>query len=673
MKVFALLSLLLPLATAQQAATSAAAVSTTAVASTPAASTPAALTPAAAASTTQQAAAVTTTAAAQTSSTALPAISFSLPATMTACATNALTWALYNEAIGSEKFVVNLFVYNLGVDQSTPSTTSAQPAVTSASAAASTTPTTSAAAQAQTTSAAVQQQTTSAAAQSQTTTAAAQSQTTAQAGTTLVGRDQLLVGRANVNSSIVSNWQANVRYNWVTNVPAGKYRIYAIVNDTQHTVGSSGVFTVVAGSNTTCLHTTNTTSSSTSSKSAEATSDANNTATTKKGLSGGAIAGVVIGVLAGLAILGAVLFYCMRRRRGDYSSRGGRNEPISARLIGAPSRFKRGSSMGLGTVALSSKDYGEHDTDPERGEKRETPPRNGRTTAMSTNTDPFETAPSTPFEERTNPVDAGGVSLAAAAALAGGARRGSDNPPRPPPHDYPPRPPPPHGKPPLPPSHRPTSVPLTASDRSGTLAPFDGPGDDYRLSTMSGVVNIGADDDDHLEEPRRLPPAPYTPGYTPGGSPAPQPSLPTTPTNPSGMSTQHSADNTGHKSAKSSGGESSDSGGAHSGASHLPSHGPSSFANTPRAPERKNSLRRKPVPQLVADETSLKTTGQSPKTSPGLQGSSRPMSDREHSSHAAPEQARPAGDQFGLSAALTGLGHNTFQLMPDPPLSDERH
>ncbi|BEI84066.1 hypothetical protein CcaverHIS002_0406700 [Cutaneotrichosporon cavernicola] len=463
-----------------------------------------------------------------------------------------------------------------------------------------------------------------------------------------------LVARANINATVVKGWRTNIPYDWVVDVPPGRYRILAIVNDEARTWAESAPFTVIAGTNTTCVKDTPDASNSVSSgapgkTSGAAGSGSEEAGSKKSGLSGGAIAGVVIGVLAGVA-LAILAFICFRKAARDKRRDAGGREPQTPmrNLIGEPTDFRKTkgarASMGHALAAIGiGANRGGGVERAERGEKPLFPavPRmsmgNRRGSDMTTGTDnPFETAPTTPVEEKTpshTPGSSFGTSIPPASALAAGAaaREERDN------HLCPPRSPP-----------------------RGVYDGIDDEPDTFRPSTPT---------------PMRLPPsqvpanlAPSSVGTSPpGGSPVG--------TGPNTPVTPGFAGRASHLSRPSAGSlhDAVDTPTTTTTPSVLP---PSAFPATPSSPprvvERKTSTRRKPVPRLTDEDVESPT--QAATSSQG------------HTSDSSPERALklpetkpigggPAGDEFGLNAALAGIEHSqSFTLMPDPPLqqNDQR-
>ena len=104
---------------------------------------------------------------------------------------------------------------------------------------------------------------------------------------------------------------------------------------------------------------TKTTSTTTQSTSASTTSVASSSQSpSETGLSGGAIAGIVIGVMAGVAIIGAILFLIIRRRRAP-STNPARMASMSytskTSTNGSPDTYRSPYHLGQDIVAQDSK------------------------------------------------------------------------------------------------------------------------------------------------------------------------------------------------------------------------------------------------------------------------------------------------------------------------------
>ncbi|OXG35638.1 hypothetical protein C359_05545 [Cryptococcus neoformans Bt120] len=277
-------------ATSAGAATSTAAVATTS---------------ASGAATSTTTAAVTTSAASSAAATGKPYLTIHNVETMTACGLGRIYWNVYNE--DDSKVNITIYAVNAGVDQDVPSA-SATP--TSAAS-------TSAAATSQRTSSAVTSGAAATSSAAHSTTAAAAS--TAVANATLSRRTNL-----NINRTIITQL-ANHGYDWESvALPEGRYYIYGYVDDGYGTSNTSNIFSVIEGSNTSCLA-----AYESMSKTATATGQASQSATlgagtsdsgaseSSSGIGGGAIAGIVIGVLAGLGALAALAFFSLRKHRRD--------------------------------------------------------------------------------------------------------------------------------------------------------------------------------------------------------------------------------------------------------------------------------------------------------------------------------------------------------------------
>ena len=205
-----------------------------------------------------------------------------------------------------------------------------------------------------------------------------------------------------VNQTVTSAWPASVGFTWnPVTVPAGRYIVSGLINDAQGTNAKSGTFTVVQGTDTSCLvafgyasasasmasatsatitSTTSTTSvtSSKSSAAASTSSGADNTSNTTTGISGGAIAGIIIAVVA-LAAAGLLAFFLIRRRQrrkresvieyekayGGYEGPNGYNQFGSSDGHGSqpssPGRGEKSIPMPLTTLAPHPITRGESD------------------------------------------------------------------------------------------------------------------------------------------------------------------------------------------------------------------------------------------------------------------------------------------------------------------------
>ncbi|KFY16926.1 hypothetical protein V491_05169, partial [Pseudogymnoascus sp. VKM F-3775] len=95
---------------------------------------------------------------------------------------------------------------------------------------------------------------------------------------------------------------------------------------------------------------------SSSTPSATSTSPAAGASTTSKKLSGGAIAGIVIGAIAGIALIVALVLFCLRRRRGGSQNGSVFNQPSPPRkgtsMIQAPGSGRSGPQPPAGFEVL---------------------------------------------------------------------------------------------------------------------------------------------------------------------------------------------------------------------------------------------------------------------------------------------------------------------------------
>ncbi|CAK9780961.1 hypothetical protein CC85DRAFT_60943 [Cutaneotrichosporon oleaginosum] len=650
--------------------------------STPAAAPPASSSPrpvAPPASSSQNAPAQPTTPAAPSSSAAPTPTSFSGPptfvfqnlATATQCAPVQVRWDLRNA--DRTKYTVDLYAFNIGVDQAIPpasspssaappaNTPAAQPSANNnANSTPAANPAPAASAAAPASAAQPNPQPTPQASAPPTTQAVAGGNAAASPAkrdahglhahrNPLLSADEYvhLVARADINSTIVKGWRAQASYAWTVNVPPGRYRLLAIVSDEARTWAESGPFTVVASSNTTCLQqdSSKTNSAAAGASSGSAAGSGDNAESKKSGLSGGAIAGVVIGVLAGLA-LAILAFICFRRAARDKRRDAGGREPQTPmrNLIGAPTDFRKTkgarSSVGhaLAAIGIGANRGGDGIERAERGEKpmfAAVPPMNlgtRRGSNMTNETDnPFETAPTTPVEEKTpshTPGSSFGTSIPPASALAAGAAAQADSND---PHRYPPRSPP-----------------------RGAYDGIDDEPDTFRRSTPT---------------PMRLPPSqlpanlvPSSVGTSPAGG-TPSGTSPTTPVTPG------FAPRATHQSRPSAG----------SAREAIPTATtpsvppPSAFPVTPTSPgkvvERKSSTRRKPVPRLTDVDVESPSQGHSSESSHEATAGGIQLPESK------PIGGGPAGDEYGLNAALAGIDRSqTYALVADPPLpQDDRH
>ena len=140
--------------------------------------------------------------------------------------------------------------------------------------------------------------------------------------TALVGRDLYRRQAMTGNLTIATNQNAQEPITFTVTLPPGRYYIAGWLSNNPRTAANSNMFNVVAGSDMSCLSgavattssSSGTPSGSTAGGSAQ-TSGSASTVESSSSISGGAIAGIVIGVIGGLAILGALAFFCMRKKR----------------------------------------------------------------------------------------------------------------------------------------------------------------------------------------------------------------------------------------------------------------------------------------------------------------------------------------------------------------------
>ena len=227
---------------------------------------------------------------------------------------------------------------------------------------------------------------------------------------------------------------ANAGYFDTLVVPEGRYYLTGRITDPANTFGTSEVFSVIEGNDTSCLaayasmsesvlaSSSTAVSSARASMSTGSTSNATSAASGanagagsskngSSGLSGGAIAGIVIGVIALLAILGTVVFICFRRRRSE--RRNAMEGPEMSRSGFTPRFFSTGRVSGSGHAQMPSGGTGLdsgaqspsalvplQEAKEEVGENGMTNTRQlGQQTASTSRSagqDPFATAPNTP-------------------------------------------------------------------------------------------------------------------------------------------------------------------------------------------------------------------------------------------------------------------------------------
>jgi hypothetical protein len=138
-------------------------------------------------------------------------------------------------------------------------------------------------------------------------------------------------------------------------LPAGRYYLLGTVNDPRFSAGTTSPFTVVEGTDISCLgayavagSSSASMSSTRSSTSGKASSTAGSAATASSRVSGGsgvgtgALAGIVVGALAVLAIAAGILFVCLRRKRRQERENATSDLPDMRRSThGSTSLFER--------------------------------------------------------------------------------------------------------------------------------------------------------------------------------------------------------------------------------------------------------------------------------------------------------------------------------------------
>lgn len=134
--------------------------------------------------------------------------------------------------------------------------------------------------------------------------------------TALVGRQLQTRQSPTGNLTIAVAHNAQEPITFVVTLPPGRYYFAGRFTTSPGTAANSNLFRVVEGDDMSCLSSAVATTSTTSTSSAgtQTAGTANNAVETSS-ISGGAIAGIVIGVLGGLAVLGALLFFCMKKKR----------------------------------------------------------------------------------------------------------------------------------------------------------------------------------------------------------------------------------------------------------------------------------------------------------------------------------------------------------------------
>ncbi|ORX33942.1 hypothetical protein BD324DRAFT_653640 [Kockovaella imperatae] len=294
-------------------------------------------------STTTTTATTAKTSTANTGLEATPSLTIYTVPTLTACDEFRVQWALSNEDPVFQ--IIDMQVVNIDVPQSIPSSSSTTATSTTSSTAAKTTATS---------------------AKTTTTTTAA----TSSAKTVSNLRERaVLEPRVQINDTITTQTAA-VGYSWIVDVPQGRYYFLGLIGDSFGTHATSNIFSVIEGSNTSCLATFPSESSSTSSASSATSTSATSARTSSSssstsivptssttagiaganasdsgnsggGISGGAIAGIVVGAILILLLVGGCLFWRRRRnaRRNDPFGGGektdtgnerGRGDPVGA-------------------------------------------------------------------------------------------------------------------------------------------------------------------------------------------------------------------------------------------------------------------------------------------------------------------------------------------------------
>jgi hypothetical protein len=155
--------------------------------------------------------------------------------------------------------------------------------------------------------------------------------------TALVGRGlQVRQSRAG-NLNITSGHNSQEPLTFTVTLPPGRYYFAGWLNTSPRTAANSNIFDVVGSSDLSCLSSGSSTSTAagTSTTGTVQTGSASEEAKSSS-MSGGGIAGIVIGVLGGLAFLGALAFFCLRKRRRQ--NRGGLQENRFSNLPSASSQ-----------------------------------------------------------------------------------------------------------------------------------------------------------------------------------------------------------------------------------------------------------------------------------------------------------------------------------------------
>ncbi|KAK4687785.1 hypothetical protein P7C73_g2328, partial [Tremellales sp. Uapishka_1] len=142
-----------------------------------------------------------------------------------------------------------------------------------------------------------------------------------------------------INKTLVVQ-PANQTFLWTPiSLPQGRYKMIGYLSDAKRSMSISSVFSVVQGTDVSCLSAygivANTSSSASNTATSHPAASASTQSTAKHGLSTGAIVGIVVGVVGGLVLLLLAVLY-LRRRKSH-----------KARIpIGAPEMGERGGGGG---------------------------------------------------------------------------------------------------------------------------------------------------------------------------------------------------------------------------------------------------------------------------------------------------------------------------------------
>ena len=220
------------------------------------------------------------------------------------------------------------------------------------------------------------------------------------------------------------------RYDFLVNIPSGRYYLHGRLDTPQVTAVNSQLFWVVEGRNTSCIDrqvatssavsaSVSTSASSSTSTSGVVASSAASSAVAagaesgsgSQGVGTGAIAGIVVGVVGGLGAIAALWYFCFRRKRNNdveisgptMVSRGpgfGSGATL-ATIGGGGQRSSRHSGYGGGHIALTSIGGSAEGRD-----KNDTSPgsygSDNALTPSSPGGDPFATGPNTPMYAENN-------------------------------------------------------------------------------------------------------------------------------------------------------------------------------------------------------------------------------------------------------------------------------